>query len=120
MRREDLERPARVQSAVLEARLASLRAAAAARDETHAALNRLNDAGALRGDGSANLTGAAAEMQMLVYQRWADARRAELNSRLAGQTAQLLAAQDAARLAFGRDQALGRLLDRAKGKAQTR
>jgi hypothetical protein len=48
----------------------------------------------------------------LRYAGWADARRAEINLRLARQTALWLQAQADARLAFGRADVLRRLSDR--------
>lgn len=45
----------------------------------------------------------------LLYDRWADARRAEINQTLARQTARWIEARDAAARAFGRAEALRRL-----------
>lgn len=48
----------------------------------------------------------------LGYERWADMRRAELNTVIARQTADWLEARDAAQTAFGRVQALQALSGR--------
>jgi hypothetical protein len=48
----------------------------------------------------------------VLYERWAEARRAEINLTLARQTAEWIEARDAARQAFGRADALRRLSDR--------
>jgi hypothetical protein len=55
---------------------------------------------------------AAAVQAGLLYERWAEARRAEINLTLARQTAEWIEARDAARQAFGRADALRRLSDR--------
>ncbi|MDR5652715.1 hypothetical protein [Ruixingdingia sedimenti] len=47
----------------------------------------------------------------LRHQQWAEARRRDLNTTLARQTAEWMTAQDAARAAFGRAEALARLRD---------
>ena len=46
------------------------------------------------------------------YGRWADARRAEINQVLARQTGQWIEARDAAKIAFGKADALRRLMER--------
>jgi hypothetical protein len=90
---------------ILEARLAALRRAAEARAESEALLAALN----LPEAADAGLQGAAQPLAALAYQRWADARRAEINRRIARQTAEWLEAADSARSAFGRNLALERL-----------
>ncbi|WP_045387709.1 hypothetical protein [Falsirhodobacter sp. alg1] len=49
---------------------------------------------------------------VLRYERWADVRRAEINARLAQQTADWMEAQDNARMAFGRAEVLRKLASR--------
>lgn len=92
---------------MLDARLADLKTAAAARDTS---LDRLADL--QRPSLATDLAGlAAAEVEMR-YQRWADQRRAEINLTLARQTAVWLEARDAAAVAFGKSQALDMLSKR--------
>lgn len=94
---------------VLEARLADLRRHALAKAETEAQLAGLEHLPA----GDPGLEGAAAALAAMAYQRWAEARRRDLNRVLARQTAEWLEAADAARLAFGRNEALETLARRA-------
>lgn len=114
MRADDLTRLTRLQSAMLEASLAQLRSVSAARNKTRGALEDLSRGASPNAD--YGLSGAAADLAALAYQRWADSRRAELNSQLARQTAVWLEARDAARTAFGRDQALRALMNRQTAK----
>lgn len=93
---------------MLDSQLAQVRAAAAAKaasEERLAALAR--PVAAPEGIGE-----IAAGLAALGYQRWADARRAEVNLVLARQTVAWMEACDAARLSFGRKQALQGLADR--------
>ena len=97
---------------MLDARLADLRGAAAARD---ASLARLADLA--RPAAATDLPDmAAAEVEMR-YQRWADQRRAEINLTLARQTAAWLDARQAATLAFGKSQVLDGLARVLRKKA---
>lgn len=89
---------------VLDTRTQELRRANAARD---ALLRQLADLEAAAP--AADLPWIAAEQARFGYEIWADARRAEINLRLATQRAICLQAADAARLAFGRKMALERV-----------
>jgi hypothetical protein len=60
---------------------------------------------------------APAAQVALRYQLWADIRRAELNTVLARQTADWLAAREDARHAFGRAEALRGIATRLKGRS---
>jgi len=86
---------------LLDARLADLHAAAAARAES---LDRLADLE--RPAKASDLPDIAAAEVWMRYQRWADQRRAEINLTLARQTADWIEARQAAALAFGKSQAL--------------
>ncbi len=92
---------------MLDHRLAALTRAAAAREESKARL-----AGLSQPPGTTDLPLAVAAQAGLLYERWAEARRAEINLTLARQTAEWIEARDAARQAFGRADALRRLSDR--------
>jgi hypothetical protein len=94
---------------ILDARLADLRKAAAAREASLAALAALARAPSAAADLSPLVLARAA----VAYESWADARRAEINPRLARQTAAWLQAQAAARVAFGRAEALRVIAARA-------
>jgi hypothetical protein len=86
---------------VLDHRLSQLRRAADHREQSLlqiAALERPHE--------PTDLGLAATGQVALRYQTWADSRRTELNTVLARQTAEWLAAQDEARQAFGRTEAL--------------
>lgn len=107
-RADELRRLTALTRLILDARLAELRRAADARAASEA---RLAGLGQPAGQ-AAGLQGATAHLASLAYQRWADARRAEINRQLARQTAEWLEATDRARSAFGRDQVLGRLAGR--------
>lgn len=102
-----LERLARMK---LDADLAGLRGAARARAESLAALERL----AQPLPAAEDLSPVAAGMAALSYQRWADRRRAEINTRLARQTADWMEARDRAATAFGRAEALGGLAEQVE------
>ncbi|GHE01796.1 hypothetical protein U879_15930 [Defluviimonas sp. 20V17] len=101
----DLHRLARM---ALEVDLAELRAAARRKEASLAALETLSQPAQATSDLSPVAVGLAA----LRYQRWADLRRAELNTRLAKQTAEWMEARDKAAHAFGRTEALSRLAAR--------
>lgn len=114
MTRDDpLHRLGRLTAVILEGALSDLRHRAAAKAESEAQIAGL-DLPQHQGQG---LEGAAAALATVSYQRWADARRMELNRVLARQTAEWLEATDAARRAFGRNEALATLVRNA---AETR
>jgi len=92
---------------MLDHKLAALTRAAAARDESKTRL-----AGLSRPLAETDLPLAAAAQAGLLYEHWAEARRAEINLTLARQTVEWIRARDAARQAFGRADALRRLSDR--------
>ena len=91
---------------MLDHKLAALTRAAAAREESRTRL-----AGLSRPLAETDLPLAAAAQAGLLYERWAEARRAEINLTLARQTVEWIEARDAARQAFGRADALRRLSD---------
>ena len=99
--RRQIDRLRTLGDLLLDARLAELQTAAAARA---ASLERLADLD--RPAAATDLpTLAAAEVGMR-YQRWADQRRADINLTLARQTAIWLEARQSAALALGKSQAL--------------
>ena len=87
-------------------KLDDLRAASLRREATQARL------GALVAGPATGLSPVAAAQSALLYQRWVDGKRAEINLQLARDTAAWLEAQAAARSAFGRAQVLEALKDR--------
>ena len=90
---------------MLDHQLSDLQQKAKIKARSEAALAALaQEQGPLEG-----LEGMAAELAGLAYQRWADARRGEINIVLARQTRDWLEAQDSARLAFGKAEALRRI-----------
>lgn len=91
---------------MLDLRLTDLRTAAEARERS---LDRL---AALVPAPAPDLDPILAAQAELRYQRWAEQRRAEINLVLARQTAEWMTAQEAARTAFGKTEALRRLKDR--------
>ncbi len=99
---------------MLDSRLVALRAAAEARNASLARLDALNATPA-----ATDLPLIAEALASLGYQRWADARRAEINLVLARQTAEWLEARDAARTTFGRKQALQGLATRLEGRRKS-
>jgi hypothetical protein len=99
---KQIERLEQVATLLFDSRLTDLRTAAIACAETEARLAGLVMAQVAEG----GLPQIAVELAALNYQRWADVRRAELNQTLARQTATWMDARDAARLAFGKTQAL--------------
>lgn len=97
---QQMKRLSELTGLILDLRLSELRAAAHARQES---LNRLADLAVTPTGGVSPLAAARAD---LLYQRWADHRRAEINPVLARQTAEWMEAQDLARQAFGRAEVL--------------
>ncbi len=104
----------RITDMVFDARLAQVRTAAAHRAHTLAQLAALQPQTAQLGDGQDVGDALAA----LHYQAWAEARRAQLRQQLALQTAQWMDAQDAARQAFGKANAMGEILRHTKKSAR--
>lgn len=94
---------------VLDVRLARLTEAANARDASLAHL-----AGLARTSQVDGLSEIAQAQVQLTYDRWAEARRAEINLVLARQTAEWMEARADASLAFGRTDVLRRLIARSK------
>ena len=93
---------------VLDLRLATLEAAERARQ------NSLRNFADLEVPAAEEMSLIADALASQRYQQWADVRRAEINRTLARQTAEWMEATDAARLAFGRSEALSKLLDKAR------
>ena len=102
----DLPRLAVLAGLLRDRQLDDLRAARLRREATQARL------GALVAGPAAGLSPVAAAQSALLYQRWVDGKRAEINLQLARDTAAWLEAQAAARNAFGRAQVLDVLKDR--------
>lgn len=111
MNTQELRRLRELADLVLDQQLQALRAAFDAKAQSEAALEAL----ARPMPQSDGLLGASAEIAALAYGRWADARRAEINQVLAWQTSQWIMARDAAKIAFGKADALRRL-DETSGK----
>lgn len=105
---KDLRRLGELTDLILDQRLAVLRKAAEAKAQSEAALAAL--ARPMHRD--EGLVGASSAIAALAYERWADARRAEINQQLAWQTHVWMEARDAAQIAFGKAEALRRLQDR--------
>jgi hypothetical protein len=95
-----LDRLGRLSRLILDLRLAEVQAANRAREESLGHLRALESASA------SDLDPLAAARAQLGYDRWAEARRAEINLGLARQTAVWMAAQDKARHAFGQAEAV--------------
>lgn len=114
MKDDRLKRLGALADLVLDGELAALRRAQAAKLASEGQRDGLDRPGPV-GDGG--LDGAAAALSHLSYQRWADARRSELNRQIARQTVEVEEATDAARKAFGRAQALSALARRGPAKS---
>lgn len=87
---------------------AKLQACAAARG---ASLQRLAD---LRVTAQTELDPITQAQSMIRYERWADARRADINVVLARQTVDWMEARTAAKMAFGRAEILRQLQTKSK------
>ena len=98
---EEITKLQRLAELMLDHRLAALREAASAKAQSEATLAGLSAPEAVEG-----LQGAAGALAALQYQRWAEARRTELNACLARQTRAWLDARDLAKEAFGKAEAL--------------
>jgi len=110
-RSKDFDRLADVAQLMLDTRLAQLREVSAQLDGSRKQLAALNAAAR-----PSDLPLVAAEKVGLVYDRWADVRRSELNLVVARQTAEWIETRAEAGTAFGRLQSLKGLEDRLKGK----
>lgn len=89
---------------ILDLRLSRLEQAARKRAESQTRLASL-----IVEPVESDLPLAVVEQARLRYEQWAEVRRAEINLTLARQTAEWLLARDAARVAFGRAEALKKL-----------
>lgn len=98
---QDIPRLRQISQLILDVKLAALQSASRKRDESLERLESLNQPIELTG-----LLPTASHLAEVRYQKWADARRAEINLALAQQTVNVYIARDAARLAFAKDQAL--------------
>lgn len=105
-REKPVDRLADLGELILDLRMNALQSAVRARQES---LDRL--AGLSGAMPQTDLPLVASHRAEVRYQAWADARRTEINLILARQTARMLEDRDAARLAFGRAQALRGLRD---------
>ena len=105
---QDIRRLQNLSQLMLDHRLSELRRAAEAKRHSEQALADLSQIL----PEVTGLTGAAAGIAALNYQRWADRRRAALNQTLALQTHDWLEARDAARMALGKFEALSKVADR--------
>lgn len=99
-RKAQIRRLGQLSGLILDIRLSELHAAARARAESLARLAGLDAPQAT------DLAPIAAAQAGLLYERWAEGRRAEINLLLSRQTAVWLEAQTSARQAFGRSEAL--------------
>lgn len=100
---QQMDKLQQIAGLLLETRLAALQVAARAKLESEAQLAGLGQPM----PPAAGVSEVAGALAALAYQRWADARRAEVNLVLARQTAVWIDARDAACVAFGKKQALG-------------
>lgn len=103
---KQIDRLAQISSLILDVKLSALQKAGRAREESLAHLAALQVAPSTDPDPI-----AAAQVEVR-YQLWADAKRAEINTTLARQTAEWMEARDHARHAFGQAEALRKLRDR--------
>lgn len=109
MKAREIKQLTGIAELMLDHRLDQLRRAAAAKAQSEAALAGLAAHVSPSPDG---LEGASAALAGLAYQRWADARRTEINQVLAQQTHHWLEARSAAQTAFGKADALRRLAEK--------
>lgn len=113
---DQMQRLERVAGLMFEGRLADLKATARAMQQTKDHLTDLI-AKPVNFDNLAPVALAAAGLR---YERWADGKRAELNLTLARQTADWLDARDAARVAFGKTQALDAVKEKMRAATARR
>lgn len=91
----------RIASLLLDQQLLALRMAEQQRQTTLDMIASLD-----RCDPQLDVSLQSAAKAALLYQAWADLRRKDLNTKLQQQTAIVLAKQDSARLAFGKQSVL--------------
>lgn len=109
--RKNLEKLSRIAQLVLDMKLAELQAASTARQDS------LNLLAGLSATPAEDIDAVAAAKTELLYLRWADRRRAEINIVLARQTADWMQKQQAARHSFGQAEVLRNLsLKAVKGR----
>jgi hypothetical protein len=109
MKRSRWEPLVAISRLILDVRLAHVDLAAKACEENRARLADL-----ARPSSPSQLPLAVEAQATLRYERWAEARRAEINLALAKSTADWLTARDQARVAFGRAEVLRALAERAE------
>lgn len=107
-RKKELAQLGALSGLILDQKLAVLQSLAAERD---ASLNRLRD---LAQDAPVTYETPQEAQVALRYNRWADARRSEINIILARQTAEWLEARTDAKRAFGRAEVLSKLQEKAQ------
>lgn len=98
---KDIERLRQISQLILDVKLAALQSAARKREESLELLASLSQPCE-----PTDLLPTVGHLAELRYQKWADARRAEINLALAQQTVSVHIARDAAAMAFGKNQAL--------------
>jgi hypothetical protein len=98
-----------IAAVVLDQNLMALKAAMRLQSETRAKLEALD-----RCDGGFDCAPQAAARADVLYQIWVEARRSELNLKLAQHSAAVILAKDAARAAFGKTSALQGLTARLR------
>ena len=108
---DDFSKVTALADLLLQHRLGQMRQASARLDRSRAQMAAID-----KGAAPADLPEVMAERVACDYQRWADARKAELNEVLARQTLDVLAARAEAETAFGRLQALRGITARLQGK----
>lgn len=111
MKDRDLQKLKDLSDMLLDRQLGHLRKAAQEKAQSEAALAQLAQPAEVNHD----LLGASAALAGLAYQRWADARRAEINPVLARQTRAWIEARDGARIAFGKAESLRLLAEKRRG-----
>lgn len=108
-RKQDLHQLQRLGQMILDSRLTALNAATRERQDSLDQLTNL-----ARPAPPSDLPELSAKLAELSYQRWAEARRRELNLSLARQTAAWLDCRQAAQTAFGRSLALRHLVENVR------
>jgi len=110
-RQRDLQQLATLAQLVLDHRLGQLRKGTAELEKSRGQLDAINAAAT-----PADLPPVAAGLVEVGYRRWADIRRAELNSVIARQRAAVIEMKAEAGTAFGRLQALRGVAERSGKK----